>query len=218
MSYQIQRLLDDPVLMEQVKSKLPALFLIANKECSKNNKLGMEVGTTREKIIIALLIHLFGSTNAIPNNITEQELDVTFFGERFSIKTFSTKTSSTVAEVKVSWTADTQSASNFYNNYSPSCHMLLVHICWGYTGAIYYIPLDVQRAIMSEVGRSNYLKPPTPGRNTRGSTIPQRIVRRLITHHDTIKIGINWSISDVEHNPYARWLNEWEEAIPTDRS
>ena len=46
-------LFSDPVLQAQIRSKLPYLFRIAELESSRAGKIGMEVGSLREKILIA---------------------------------------------------------------------------------------------------------------------------------------------------------------------
>ena len=54
---------EDKVLVERIKNKLPHLFSIAELESSRAGKIGMEVGSTREKILVALLIYKFGERN-----------------------------------------------------------------------------------------------------------------------------------------------------------
>ena len=50
----------------------------------------MEVGSVREKIIIALLIYKFGEENTKTDiSITESEVDVALFNNPISIKTIS---------------------------------------------------------------------------------------------------------------------------------
>lgn len=78
----------DAVLVNKIKTKLPCLFQLAEFESSRAGKIGMEGGSLREKIIIALLISKFGEENVsteIP--ITEPEVDVKLFNEPLSIKT-----------------------------------------------------------------------------------------------------------------------------------
>jgi len=86
----------------------------------------MEVGSLREKILIALLIYKFGEENVetdIP--ITEPEVDVRLFGEPISIKTI---TSRGFGGVKLIWTVDPQKAKEFREGYRPCCDILLVQI------------------------------------------------------------------------------------------
>ena len=73
----IQDIFNDKKLVSEIKEKLPKLFKIAEIESSRADKIGMEVGSLREKIIVALLIYKFGESQVntkIP--ITEPEADV----------------------------------------------------------------------------------------------------------------------------------------------
>ncbi|MGQ9631677.1 MAG: ThaI family type II restriction endonuclease [bacterium] len=68
--------------------RLPYLLQLAELESSRAGKTGMEVGSVRERIIVALLIYKFGEANVeteIP--ITEPEVDAKLFEEPASIKT-----------------------------------------------------------------------------------------------------------------------------------
>jgi hypothetical protein len=51
---------EDGKLVEKIKRRLPYLFQLAELESSRAGKIGMEVGSVREKIIVALLIYKFG--------------------------------------------------------------------------------------------------------------------------------------------------------------
>ena len=55
MSQEIKELFSDKELVERIQSRLPKLFHIAELESSRAGKVGMEVGSIREKIIVALL-------------------------------------------------------------------------------------------------------------------------------------------------------------------
>src|SRR3989344_6207026 len=72
----------------RIKGKLPKLFHIAELESSRAGKIGMEVGSAREKVIIALLIYKYGKENINTNiPITETETDVMVKTVPYSIKT-----------------------------------------------------------------------------------------------------------------------------------
>lgn len=125
----------------------------------------MEVGSVRERIIVALLIYKFGEANVeseIP--ITEPEIDVRLFGEPISIKTFTGKYFN---GVKLVWTVDAESSEQFREEYYPNCDILLVQINWDNEGGFYYIPLTAQRRIFNEMGRKEYIKLPKAGTNPR---------------------------------------------------
>ena len=92
MKAHVSSIFKDKNLIKKIQNKLPYLFQIAELESSRSGRVGMEVGSTREKILIALLIHKFGKNNVdteIP--ITETEVDVKVYENPISIKTFTEK-------------------------------------------------------------------------------------------------------------------------------
>jgi hypothetical protein len=119
-------------IIKKVQKKLPKLFQIAELESQRAGKIGMEVGSIRERIIVSLFIYKFGEKNVeteIP--ITEPEVDVKLFGKPISIKT---RSGSGFSGVKLIWTVDSKNAMEFINTYVPSCDMIYVQINWGNTG------------------------------------------------------------------------------------
>lgn len=125
-------LFSDNDLIKKVQTKLSKLFQIAELENQRAGRVGMEVGSIRERIIVSLLIYKFGEENVeteLP--ITEPEVDVKLFSNPISIKT---KSGSGYSGVKLSWTVDAQNASEFQNQYYPSCDMIFVQIKWSKTG------------------------------------------------------------------------------------
>lgn len=110
-------LFEDARLVERVKQKLPRLFQIAELESSRAGRVGMEVGSLRERILVALLVYKFGEGNVdadVP--ITEPEVDVRLFGKPVSVKTI---TSKGFAGVKLAWTVDQVRAREFCDGYLP---------------------------------------------------------------------------------------------------
>lgn len=92
MSNRLIEIFEDEKLVEKIKRRLPYLFQLAELESSRAGKTGMEVGSVRERIIVALLIYKFCEANVeteIP--ITEPEVDANLFGEPVSIKTITGK-------------------------------------------------------------------------------------------------------------------------------
>jgi hypothetical protein len=117
----------DKKLINRIKERLPYLFQLAEIESSRAGKIGMKVGSLRERILIALLVHKFGEKNVeteIP--ITEPEIDVEVKGFPLSIKTITGK-----GRVKIVWTVDATKAREFRENYTPKCDIILVRIDWG---------------------------------------------------------------------------------------
>ena len=166
----------------------------------------MEVGSLREKILIALLIHKFGEKNVETQiRITEPEVDVKLFGKPVSIKTITG-----MGGVKIIWTVDAQKAREFRENYVPSYDMLLIRINWEDKGYFYYVPSEVQKRIFGEMGRDMYIKLPKPGTNPRGAEISRDALFKLLKDKETQKIEIAWEQKKVDYDPYKRWVDYWE--------
>jgi hypothetical protein len=199
----------DEKLMEKIKRRLPYLFQLAELESSRAGKTGMEVGSVRERIIVALLIYKFGEANVeteIP--ITQPEVDAKLFGEPVSIKTITGKSFS---GVKLIWTVDAQKAKEFCESYYPLCDILLVQINWDDVGGFYYIPLEAQKRLFGKIGRENYVKLPKPGTNPRGVEITKEALINLVRDNSSRSIAINWQKTKIEFNPYRRWVDLWKE-------
>lgn len=200
---------EDEKLVKRIKNKLPYLFQLAELESSRAGKVGMEVGSLREKIIIALLIYKFGEENVETEiSITEPEVDVKLFGEPISIKTITGKS---LSGVKLIWTVDAQKAREFRESYYPHCDILLVQINWGSTGGFYYIPLEAQRKLFDRIGRNRYIKLPKPGTNPRGVEITKEALTTLVNDNLSRSIKIRWQKTKIEFNPYKRWIDHWRE-------
>lgn len=210
MTNKILELFSDKVLVQKVQTKLSKLFQLAGLESSRAGKVGMEVGSVREKILIALLIYKFGENNVeteIP--ITESEIDVRVFGNPISIKTITGKNFS---NVKLIWTVDAEQSLLFSQRYQPTCDMILAQINWGNDGGLYYFPKIIQIEILNDMGRENYIKLPKAGTNPRGVELTANALRNLVAHEKTLKIPIKWSKETVEFKTYQRWLEMWRES------
>jgi len=209
MSNSLVEIFEDEKLVDKIKRRLPYLFQLAELESSRAGKTGMEVGSVRERIIIALLIYKFGEANVeteIP--ITEPEVDAKLFGEPISIKTITGKR---FGGVKLIWTVDAQKAKEFRESYYPHCDILLVQINWNETGGFYYIPLAAQKRLFDRIGRENYIKLPKPGTNPRGVEITKEALLSLVGDSNSKKIEINWQRTEIEFNSYKRWVDLWRE-------
>ena len=198
----------DKTIVNRIKSKLPKLFHIAELESSRAGKIGMEVGSVREKVIIALLIHRYGKENVNTNiPITEAETDVVIKGIPYSIKTITGN-----GGVKAVWTVDATSASNFIDNYKPKCSILLVQINWGYVrGGFSLIPLEVQNKVFNKIGKEKYLKLPKAGTNPRGVEFTKEAMGMMLADNQTLKIGIDWKKEILEYDTYKKWVEYWNE-------
>jgi hypothetical protein len=209
MSAHLKEIFEDAQLIEKIKQRLPYLFQLAELESSRAGKTGMEVGSVREKIIVALLIYKFGEANVeteIP--ITEPEVDAKLSGKPVSIKTITGKS---FGGVKLIWTVDTQKANEFRESYYPHFDILLVQINWNEMGGFYYIPLEAQKRIFDKIGKQNYIKLPKPGTNPRGVEITKEALLSLVKGSESRSIQINWQRLKIDFNPFKRWVDLWSE-------
>lgn len=74
MNPKIAEIFQNESFVNKVKNKLPKLFHLAELESSRAGKIGMEVGSVREKIITSLFLYKFGQEHVqteLP--ITESE-------------------------------------------------------------------------------------------------------------------------------------------------
>jgi len=200
---------EDEKLTAKIKKRLPYLFQLAELESSRAGKIGMEVGSLRERIIVSLLICKFAEENVeteIP--ITEPEVDAKLFGQPISIKTITGKR---FGGVKLIWTVDAQKAREFRRTYYPHCDILLMQINWDNTGGFYYIPLEAQKKLSDKVGREKYIRLPKPGTNPRGVEITKEALETLARDKESKTVEINWQKAEIEYNPYKRWIDYWKE-------
>ena len=217
MASPLSQIFEDTALEERIRNKLPYLFNIAEIESSRAGKIGMEVGSLRERIVIALLMYKFGKDNVetdIP--ITTPEMDVKLYGQPISIKTITG-----LSGVKVIWTIDAQKAMEFFNSYYPKCEMMLIQIKWDlkekdlnkgiHPGGLFYMPLEVQKEVLTEIGKEKYLRLPKIGTNPRGVEISGLALRKLLLHENSKCIKIIWKHSQIKYDPYKRWMDYWKE-------
>ena len=209
MAGKLTEIFTDKNLVEKIRKRLPYLFQLAELESSRAGKTGMEVGSVRERIIVALLIYKFGEANVeteIP--ITESEVDAKLFGETVSVKTITGKS---LGGVKLIWTVDAQKAIEFRENYYPSCDILLVQINWGDTGGFFYIPVGLQENLFHKMGRENYIKLPKAGTNPRGAEITKEALSNLVADKQCRRIIMEWQKTKIDFNPYKKWVDSWKE-------
>jgi len=203
------KIFEDKELIDKIKRRLPYFYQLAELESSRAGKIGMEVGSVREKIVIALLIYKFEESNVETGiRITEPEVDVKLFGQPVSIKTI---TSKGFSGVKLIWTVDAQKAKEFRENYYPRCDIVLVQIVWDGRGGFYYIPLEAQERLFERMGRERYIKLPIPGTNPRGVEITKEALSQLVLSKETKVIEIDWRRSEIDYQPYKRWVDYWRE-------
>lgn len=204
----LKQLFSDDEIIKRVKNKMPHLFQLAEVDSSRAGKLGMEIGSVRERIIIALLMYKFGEENVKTDlPITKPEIDVVLFNNPISIKTVS----GNLAGVKLIWTVDSKKALEFSKNYYPAVDLLLTQIKWGETGWFYYFPIQSQIKIYKKLGRKRYIKLPIQGTNPRGVEITKEALGMLAKEKETMRIDIFWKRGVVNYDAYDRWLELWRE-------
>jgi len=209
MNNKINEIFEKKEIIQKIKSKLPYLFQLAEIDNSRDGKLGMEVGSARERIVIAMLIYNYGEENVKTDiRITEKETDVIVFDKPISIKTFTNKK---IVGVKLIWTVDALKALEFQKNYNPDCDILLVHINWGGKGAMYLLPKEAQQEVLKKLGRKIYFKLPKGGTNPRGVEISVEAINKLVQHTNTKMVTIEWNRDDsINYDAYDRWLEYWK--------
>ena len=206
---ELAAIFEDKALIDRIKKRLPYLYQIAELESSRAGKIGMQVGSLRENIIVALLIYKFGADNVNTDiSIIEPEVDVELYGHPISIKTITGKS---LSGVKLIWTVDAEKAQEFLANYSPRCDILFVQIIWNNIGGFYHIPVEAQKRVFDKIGTTKYIKLPKPGTNPRGVEISKEALSSLVEDKDAKVIEINWQKTDIEYKPYQRWIDYWRE-------
>lgn len=201
-------LFQDTSITEKIKKRLPHLFWLAMLDSSRAGKAGMQIGSAREAIIIALLMYKFGEQNIrtdIP--ITEPEVDVIVNNHPISIKTITAKTIR--GGVKAIWTVDAQKAREFVANYKPKCDILFIQVNYDAVGTFAFMPLSVQEEVFLNLGRDKYFLLPKQGTNPRGVEFSKTAMLNLISHANTMKIEIPWIRPTDKYNQYKRWLDYW---------
>ena len=172
----------------------------------------MEIGSVRERILIALLMYKFGIDIVDPNiPITASEVDVIVNDTPLSIKTVTTN-SERWNSIKLIWTVDAQKAIEFKNTYMPSCDMLVAKICWNGEGKLLLFSREAQCKILNEIGRDRYIKLPKENTNARGVEITPMALSILERCEDTRCININFYRKSIDYREvYTKWLDAWRE-------
>ncbi|MBE7413340.1 MAG: ThaI family type II restriction endonuclease [Leptospiraceae bacterium] len=207
----IDEYFEDPKIIQKVKEKLSVMFQVAELESSRAGRVGMEVGSIRERIIISLLMTIYGKEEIeteIP--ITESEIDVKVLKKPISIKTITGLTG-----IKVLWTVDSKKAKEYLDNYQPTCDLILALIKWkrkstDHPGGLYFIPLRVQKEILKRMGAKQYLKLPKKGTNPRGIELSKKALIELLQHQNTKCITVYWEKEKLDYDIYLRWMNKWQ--------
>jgi hypothetical protein len=84
MNNHISELFLDSRIIKKIQDKLPKLFLLAELESQRAGKVGMEVGSLRERVLVSLLIYKFGEKNV--------ETELPFIDKKINIKVSNNQT------------------------------------------------------------------------------------------------------------------------------
>ncbi|WQU89555.1 ThaI family type II restriction endonuclease [Helicobacter pylori] len=203
----MQTLFNDERMILKIQEKLPYLFQLVESENSRDGKLGMEIGSARERVIIALMLYYFGKENVQTDlAITQKEIDVIVLNKPYSIKT-----AQTLNGIKLIWTTDVLKIQEFIESYKPNTDILFVYVCWGKEGGFYYIPSATQQEVLITKGKEFYFKLPKSGTNSRGVEISKLALLECIAHKDTLRIPIFWErTNNLKHSPYDKYLELWQ--------
>ena len=203
------RELFQPPYSDRIIKVLPTLFNMVELENKRGKKLGMEVGTARERVLIALFMYVYGDDKIEFPATTSPELDVLVDGHPVSIKTKSAKG---LSGVKLVWTVDRAKIDAFRASYTPGSDLLYVNILWGSTGLFALIPQHVQVQTLQQIGIDRYTKVPPRGTNPRGVELSREALGTFLEHSDTQTLGISWKRDPsllVERTLYRRWIELW---------
>lgn len=195
---------------ERVIKVLPTLFNMVELENRRGKKLGMEVGTARERVIIALFMYVYGFEKIEFPESTSPELDVLVDGHPVSIKT---KSTGGFSGVKLVWTVDWDAIDGFLDSYYPKSDLLYINILWGKVGSFNLVPQHVQAELLQEIGIVRYTKVPARGTNPRGVEFSREALGSLVGHQETQSLQIAWNRDPsllVERALYGRWIELWD--------
>lgn len=169
----LYNLFQNPEKRNRFASGLPSAFEMVRQRMPKRNPA---VGILREHVLIGFFEAEFGKDKVIvPEYGIERGYDVKLCGKKLSIKTMTG-----TGGFKILWTVDAASVKREIDEwYNPECDIFLVNIHWNKKKkSVFYIPLQVQKNIIEEMGRENYLWSAT-GTNNRGIEIRRTAVTRL---------------------------------------
>lgn len=199
-----------PPYSHKIKKVLPTLFNMVELENRRGNKLGMEVGNARERVLIALFMYIYGTKSVEFPPTTSSELDITVESHPVSIKT---KLGKGLSGVKLIWTVDREKIMQFMKFFTPKSHLLYVNIIWNRDGGFFFIPPDVQQEILQDLGPEAFMKIPPLGTNPRGVEISSDAMRAMQEHKKTLSLIIHWK-RDLsllkEPALYDRWIRLWD--------
>ncbi len=194
----------------KIQRVLPILFNLVELENKRGKKLGMEVGTARERVIIALFMYVYGQDSIEFPPSTSAELDILVDGSPLSIKT---KSNTGFSGVKLVWTVDWEKVNQFVKFLKPQSDLLYINIIWNNDGKLFIMPKSVQQKAITDLGRGRFFKLPKRNTNPRGVELSSEAMQYLQEDKQTKSINIFWKRDPsvlVERALYNRWVDLWD--------
>lgn len=195
---------------ELISHGLPLLFSQEQIKHSRGGRVGMEVGNARERVLISLCMFVFGKENVEIPPTTSTEEDLSVYGNPISIKT---KTGNSNSGIKIKWTTDWDKVDDIVDNYNPVCDLLLTKIVWGGSSGLYWVPVNVQRKILKQMGRDKYIKTPPRNTNPRGVEFSKEAMTRMLAASGTKELIIEWDKPDkaLETQINNEYIAKWQQ-------
>ncbi len=183
---------DDLEFIEKIKSKLPKYISDLNNASRKGGKISPDIGALREKLIIGILKKQYKEKVKSDYESQEFELDFEFEDERISFKT------SVAKGFKLIWTANYNSGFEFYENYTPTCSIVLLLLFQAKLGRLYYFPLNLLHDTRRKLGKK-FLKIPNTTGNPRGVELSTEAFNQMMASELCKKIVLDWD--NIEEGP-----------------
>ncbi len=111
---------------EKYMKGLITLYQSSQMECSRSSGLTPEVGSSRERDLIASFVSNLG-LNVNYNITNDKEEDVIIDDIKLSIKHSSNKIKSH-SGIKIIWTVDTEKRNEFLKNFTFNCDIIIVYV------------------------------------------------------------------------------------------
>jgi len=113
----------------EVQQNLIRLYQKSHWEHTKNGKMGMEIGASKEKDLTAIFRYYMGEDQVIYDTGYCSPEDLRIGGEKFSIKHISTAVGASTGSIKVKWTSDNFQAKKLIKDsqWMSDQHMLIVY-------------------------------------------------------------------------------------------
>lgn len=170
--------------IKKIQKRLPKFIFDLNSAFKKGGKLSPDIGNLREKMMIGIFKKQYPIKIQYDFESQEAELDFKFENENISFKTSISK------GFKLIWTSNYDKAMEFYENFTPSCSIVLL-LFQKRLGGLYYFPLKLLIGTRKKLG-DKFLKTPKKGTNPRGVELSTEAFNEMIRSPLCKKISINW--------------------------